>query len=879
MSSIVVINRFEIYVLAVAACVCAACGTDTRSEDDGEQVDGRVQRLSETFEAGWRGPAGVPLAIPLDGHWQPSQCHIERVDEGIVLTPDGAPPTIFRACNVNLGQYTHLRVRMKTDGGRCGTLLWQGSYKPRLEDAPNSTVPLFADDTWRDYNFPLYSPESGPWRGQITGLALVPSDAAATVAVGAVTFVALPPEGPLRITLGDGTREALYGASLQWKLTVPPHGVLEAPFGMAAVPSAVSDSDGVRFTVKLQREGRKPMPLLNERLQPPHEGGPIGWVDHEVDLSDYAGQEVAIEFKIDSLKTQCHDFAFWGDPIVYSRAKLQTGTPVVLISCDTMRADHLSCYGYARKTTPNLDAFAQDAVVFENAFCSEVWTPTSHMTMFTGLYPKNHGLTRFLNIAESIDTLSETLRARGYHTGGFVGHYWWMMPSRGFAHGFDLYDAIHPYRTVFGTLERVHAWLDPRQYAPFFLFFHNYDLHSKEAGPLPYDPEDARFRTFAKDHGTLPKFQREQFPEARGSLFLAAHNGRDVVISKEEREAITDLYDDCLMKVDVAVGEFLDRLKAAGVYERALIMITADHGEALGDHDRYMHGDVYEANVHVPLLVKFPGQVHAGRRVPELVELADLYPTILDVLDVPLPGPVDGRSLLPLLGGVDESVPQVFSTRAAWRSVRTATNKLIRDVEENRMEFYAIAEDPAEANNLYEPGDIECMKLGEQLGKFFQPRGEGWHIRFAGGGKDWSVQFNAETNDRIVSAQMLHGHMFEGNMGLSVSNRFQASIRLTADVAEDTLLLRTAGTSAVVGISVSSDQPFSMGNTAEMPSATHGALVLDPMDARYATEPAPPTGDLPSVAVWFVPPSTGGAAVEALTPEAQDELRALGYVD
>lgn len=872
-------KRFGINVLAGAACLLAACGQDTPPTDNATPVDGRVQRLSQAVGADWRGLATEPLTVPLDEQWQPSHARLDRSDEGLVVTPDGGVPALFRACDINLDLYTHLRVRVKTSEGKTGTLWWQGPYKPRIEDAPCSTAPLFGDNKWREYAFPLSTPEGGPWRGKLTGFSLCPTDAAASVVIGAVDFVAIPPDGPLRITLGNETREALYGASIRWELTVPPYGVLDASFGLAATPGNATDADGVRFRVELKASGQRPAVLLNETVAASREGESRGWLGREIDLSAYAGQAALLEFKIDSVNSQSADFAFWGDPLVYSRAPRQTGTPVVLISCDTMRADHLSCYGYPRKTTPNLDAFAQDAVLFENAFCSEVWTPTSHMTILTGLYPKNHGLTRFLNLAESVITLPEVLHARGYNTGGFVGHYWWMMPSRGFAHGFDLYDAAYPYRDVYSTLERVLDWLEPRRNAPFFLFFHNYDLHSKEKGPLPYDPEDERYRTFAKEHIALPEFARDAFPDAMGSLFLAAHNNRSISISETEREALLALYDDCLVKVDAAVGEFLEHLRNAGIYERALIIVTADHGEAFGEHDRYMHGDVYEANIHVPLLIKFPGQANAKRRIRDLVELADLFPTILELLGVPLLGAVDGCSLLPLLDGGREPVSRIFSTRAAWRTVRTADSKLIRNIDENRTEYYAITKDSEETQNLYDPGGVECTELAEQLSRFFQPRSEGWHIRFSSGGKNWSGQFSAETNDRIVSVQMLRGHMIEGNMGLSLSNRFQAALHLTAEAPEDTMLLRTAGVNATIGISVTSDQPFLMGDSTEITPAAHGAMVLDPMDARYRQAPRPPAGDMPSVSVWFVPPSAGGGAAEALTPEAQEELRALGYVD
>lgn len=192
----------------------------------------------------------------------------------------------------------------------------------------------------------------------------------------------------------------------------------------------------------------------------------------------FAGATVDLLLEVDARRAARGDYAVWGNPIVYGHRET-TRTPVILISCDTMRADHLSCYGYVRETSPNLDAFAKEAVLFENAITPETWTLTAHTSMLTGLYPRHHHVNASTNLAETVQTLPETLgkmgiRHRRIHRLSPVD----VAIERNCPRIRHVFNAGIGAANMIETKSLVNAWLASHAAAPFFLFYHNYDLHS-----------------------------------------------------------------------------------------------------------------------------------------------------------------------------------------------------------------------------------------------------------------------------------------------------------------------------------------------------------------------------------------------------------------
>jgi arylsulfatase A-like enzyme len=320
---------------------------------------------------------------------------------------------------------------------------------------------------------------------------------------------------------------------------------------------------------------------------------------------------------------------------------------VILITIDTLRADRLSCYGYTKHRTPNFDRLAQEGVLFENAFCDVTWTIPSMASVMTGRYATVHGLrSSFQRLSPEATTLAELLSARGIHTAALIASFpldsmfgldqGFALYDDDVAHGafsgevlpvqkepgnrkelrqFFMYRAVHAaYRPDNEQSDRAIRWLREERQEPFFLWLHYWGPHEK---PQPTgDPAEQLGR------------QREQ-------------------------------YDPDVVEADAQVGRVLATLDELGLRARTAVILHADHGQSLTEHDYFGHGrDVYDPCQHVPLLMRLPDRLPSGLRIRRLVRNIDLFPTMLDLMGVKLTVPVDGGSLLPLIAGKNNGEPE-----------------------------------------------------------------------------------------------------------------------------------------------------------------------------------------------------------------------------
>jgi len=371
--------------------------------------------------------------------------------------------------------------------------------------------------------------------------------------------------------------------------------------------------------------------------------------------------------------------------------------PIVFVSIDTFAARHLALYGYGRATSPELERLAKDAVVFERCLANAPWTLPSYLSVMTGLYPRAHWLeldgpevTPFdrWQLAENRLTLAEALRARGYRTGAFVDTQW-LSPIFQFQQGFDVYNgdgALASFADPTKHIQDIVQNLVPRWLAanpassPPFLFVHALDAHG------PYLP-DAPFRDSFS--GALPEPRRmipagsnnetyRTMPEWMGRTFVPAQ--QQPLPPELPLEDTIARYDETLLKVDHYLGALFGELKQRGLYDPAVIVVTGDHGEHFGP-EAYGHGVMQEDVLHVPLIVKLPGNAHGGTRVAQGVSLVDLFPTLVELAGGDTRGGwLQGRSLLERLGpeAVNEE-PVLFSegghieqyalTQGCWRLV------------------------------------------------------------------------------------------------------------------------------------------------------------------------------------------------------------------
>lgn len=373
-----------------------------------------------------------------------------------------------------------------------------------------------------------------------------------------------------------------------------------------------------------------------------------------------------------------------GSELLLRRLELQESTaverpPIILISVDTLSARHLSVYGYPLPTSPALERFAGEAYCFEQCLTNAPWTLPSFMSLMTGLYARSNQLDgkgselwELWYLSANRWTMPEFLRAAGYRTAGFVDNAWITKPF-GFPQGFEIYDAsaadnnsnkcADPDGGIRQTAGAAREFLDQlTPGTPFFLFVHCFDVHGPYASPAPFDGSfDSataydRERTAlsggpANTFGIVPSYVTRggvRADELPGSLHTARIEGA---------------YDEGIRFVDDELGKFFDTLREEGWLERAWVIVTADHGETMADTPYYFgHGVMDQDVVHVPLLIRPPGGLPGGKRVEATVQLADLYPTVQDILGSRSNREyLHGRSLVPLLRG-DKAEPGVVLT-------------------------------------------------------------------------------------------------------------------------------------------------------------------------------------------------------------------------
>lgn len=373
------------------------------------------------------------------------------------------------------------------------------------------------------------------------------------------------------------------------------------------------------------------------------------------------------------------------------------GPNVIVISLDTVRADHLSVYGYHRSTTPNLERFGEEGVVFEHAFTQTPWTVPSHMSVFTSLYPSVHSITHLTPQSDMSPMLPEILRDAGYSTGAFVAPV--LSEDYGFAKGFDHYLRTDRVRPAEILVDRALEWLavDPHEPAvrdqPFFLFLHLFDAHHPYEPPWPFDT------AYVKDYR----------PNLR-ELSRTHPYTQEKDLTAEELAEVVALYDGEIAYADFAMGRFFDALRELGLYDNSLIVVFGDHGEGFLEHGLMNHGNsVYEELIRVPLLVKLPGARSVERRIEGPVQLIDIAPTILHELGLGSATAMQGTSLFePVLR--DGSRRFAYVSEAYASCVRTDSWKVIENPESRSQtipraldvdyELYNLAEDPEEQNNL-----------------------------------------------------------------------------------------------------------------------------------------------------------------------------------
>jgi arylsulfatase A-like enzyme len=369
---------------------------------------------------------------------------------------------------------------------------------------------------------------------------------------------------------------------------------------------------------------------------------------------------------------------------------------VILITLDTLRADHVGVYGYERATTPNLDQFARHAVVFERAISQASSTRASHQSLFQS---------RPASAADGNGVaLAEVLAKNGFRTAAYTGG-GNISGKLGFARGFEIYEEDNG--GLAGSIPKAASWVRKHRHERFFLFLHTYDIH------LPYDPPEPHASMFTASYDGPIRGDNTR-ETLRGVRQLDGRGDVAVELDGDDRERIVALYDGGLHYTDAQLVHFFNLTKELDLDRDTLVIFFSDHGEEFWDHGSVIHSHtLYRELLHVPLLLRAPGI--APSRIAAVVPLMDLGPTILELLGVPLPSQFEGRSLLGLISGTETADRPVISEQRNLKSWLEYPFKLVRGASSDALQLFDLAIDPLEQDNVAVARSDVALRLGAQL--------------------------------------------------------------------------------------------------------------------------------------------------------------------
>ncbi len=385
---------------------------------------------------------------------------------------------------------------------------------------------------------------------------------------------------------------------------------------------------------------------------------------------------------------------------------------VILISMDALRFDRTGAGG--GHDTPNLDAFAKEAVVFTHDTSAAPWTLPSHMAIFTARWPSLHGVTNklvpnpgggdpvFTRLADSIPTFPEELTKKGWEAVAFTGGAG-VSGKFGYNRGFTSYLDDKAFAGMDYTGPAAEAWLKDHGKEHFFMFFHGYDAHGQHE-LIGEDPRAA----VPDYHGKLDGSIKEQATLREEGLAQIKKPGDPPslvgVLDKEDARFLMEVYDAKVKAADARLAIFLQQLKDQGLLDTSIIVVLGDHGDEFMEHGYIDHGaTLCDHQLHVPLMIRFP-HGDGARVVDDAVRSIDVFPTVFDALGLPPVAGVNGQSLLPVLKGQKLNLPiyaeSDYRLFVHLRMEREASKKLILDMEDDQRSLYDLGTDPDEQNDL-----------------------------------------------------------------------------------------------------------------------------------------------------------------------------------
>lgn len=563
----------------------------------------------------------------------------------------------------NRDQFYGVEIRMKASAGATVSMATRGpgpvvfaDVERGLRNGPfQMSVALTPGDEIQTYT--LTSPQPLP-AARVRHIVIRPTDAAgATFEIESVRLVlrkehlATMASGVNWQGLGEIYRESLVSRvpeTLTFDITLPERPWLDLGIGSV-------DDAPVTFRVAVKAGGASERVVHEQTVTTPYR-----WERARIDLDSFAGQAVELSL---GLTGETSTVGLWGAPAVRSRPgrAWTNATPqgVILIHADTLRPDHMSMYGARRDTAPFLKQLASEGVLFNRAMAQATWTKVSSPSFLTSLYPTTHGVAVPSDrLPASVTTLADAYRSAGHATlslssVAFTGQFTNL--HKGFE---EVHEATSQNDPAFNSktareyVDRVLDWIELHRDEPFFIYLHVFDPHSPFEPRRPYDTmwaDPAKRDEHLKQRTALGKVIADPGMATRG-MATREEMAKGGVDAPTYLAYDKDWYDGSIKALDVEIERLFAKLRVTGLDQKTAVTFLSDHGEEFHEHGRMWHGQsAYGELANVPLFLRWPGGIPAGRPVDELVQLIDVMPTLLDLSGLPHPDGLQGQSLVPLL--------------------------------------------------------------------------------------------------------------------------------------------------------------------------------------------------------------------------------------
>jgi arylsulfatase A-like enzyme len=722
-----------------------------------ENVEGTPQeavivppRAEWRFDGSTPSPSGETDSATLGWQAGPDVNDFQVRDGRLVGRSTSDCPIIYAERTVGLDdphQICAFEIRMRISAGAELAVTWRPSEKLDLEAIAESAkeghgwwlaAPIATDNEMHTYTFHLRSSNS---LSEIRHVLIRPTDVqGATFEIEFVRVLSrkeyFASNSPLVSWEGlagiyHKTLVAKTAEVIRFPLSLPDRPWLDLAIG------TIEDGP-VTFQVKIHPAGGRTEEaiLLVRTITTPNRWEPV-----QVDLSDYAGQEVSLSLSLAAEKNV--SIGYWGSPVIRNSGAIpppaisendafsrETPQGVILIWADAVRWDHLNAYGYPRETAPVLSRMAAEGALFHDCVSQATWTLPSTTSLLTSLYVTTHGHGVVAGMEDGLP-VTATIMPEVFHDAGyatlsfssihFTGQHFNMHQGVDESHESDsLVESKGSTKTAREYVDRLLPWLEAHREVPFFVFLHVFDPHAPYE---PYPPYDTLWADPAR------KKEHEMHIERVKEFIVGPdkeYRKRTGMPYPEELEKAgidpddfislpKDLYDGSIRAMDTEIGRLLERLEELGLDEKTLVIFISDHGEEFFDHGGMAHSTtVYSEQTHVPLIVRWPGVVPEGAEVFETVRTIDLMPTILELCRLPLPGGMQGQSLVPLLAAAKRTPSEstatsqrnATSTAGRWRNEPAVSERLLSEREKRtnpeKRDSYAIILDGWKLN-VYEP--------------------------------------------------------------------------------------------------------------------------------------------------------------------------------